>query len=270
MEQTKVMLITGSTDGIGRQTAIEVARAGAQVIVHGRSAERVEEARRAIGAAAPDAPEPEGLVADFSSLAAVRRMAEAFRGRHAKLDVLINNAGVFETLRVESLDRLERTFAVNHLAHFLLTNLLLEPLRAAAPSRVVTVSSVAHNAGELDFDDLQAERSYDGYGAYASSKLANLLFANALARRVLDARITSNALHPGTVGTKLLRRGFGHGGASVEEGARTGVYLALSREVDGVTGRYFSNRRPVRPSSAALDEALQERLWEVSERLVRG
>ncbi|MBI5500777.1 MAG: SDR family oxidoreductase [Deltaproteobacteria bacterium] len=266
----KVVLVTGATDGIGRQTALQLARAGARVIVHGRNAERVEAARQLVRRETPEAPEPEGLVADLASLDAVRRLADEVRGRHERLDVLVNNAGVYETARALTIDGFERTFAVNHLAHFLLANLLLDRLRAAAPSRVVTVSSVAHHSAELDLDDPQAERSWDSYAAYASSKLANVLFANALARRVAPDGVSSNSLHPGVIGTKLLRVGFGRGGASVEKGAETSVHLALSPDAADFTGRYFVDKRPARPSAAALDVPLQERLWELSERLVGG
>jgi NAD(P)-dependent dehydrogenase (short-subunit alcohol dehydrogenase family) len=266
----KIVLVTGATDGIGKQTALEIARAGACVIVHGRDPKRVDDALGLLRRDAPDAPEPEGVVADLASLAQVRRLAETVRARHERLDVLVNNAGVYETERVLTVDGFERTFAVNHLAHFALTRLLLDPLRAGAPSRVITVSSVAHHNAALDLDDLQSAKSFDGYRAYANSKLANLLFACALARRIARDGISSNALHPGAIGTKLLRIGFGKGGAPVEEGARTSVHLALSPEAADFTGRYFMDRRPARPSAAALDELLQEQLWDISARLVGG
>lgn len=262
-----VMLVTGSTDGIGKETARRLAAMGAAVIVHGRSPERGEEALEEIRD--ETGSEKLGLVVgDLSSMREVRAIGEQVRSEHDRLDVLINNAGVVSEERVETEDGYELTFAVNHLAPFLLTALLLDDLERAAPSRIITVSSVAHGGAKLDFDDPNLERGYSMNRAYARSKLANLLFTYELARRLEGTGVTANALHPGVIGTKLLAVGFGGGGSPVESGAETSVYLATSPEVEGVTGRYFRRSRAVESSPASYDEEAQRRLWEMSERMV--
>jgi len=251
-----LILVTGSSDGIGKGTARQLAAAGAEVIVHGRSKARTDAVAREIGA--------QVWLCDFSSLQAIRDAAPRLpRG----IDVLVNNAGVYVAARGLTSDGYETTFQVNHLAPFLLTSLLLPTMSAKA--RIVNVSSAVHASGEIAFDDLMGERRFSGYGAYAQSKLANVLFTRELARR--QGKATANALHPGVIGTKLLRAGFGggYGGASVEEGAATSVYLAASPEVEGVTGRYFVGCREAQPSSRALDDRAAARLWEISERLCR-
>ena len=250
-------LVTGSSDGIGRQTALELSLAGAEVIVHGRNAARAAEAQRAV-------PGTQAWVCDFNSLDDVRLAA---RRLPAGIDVLINNAGVMLPSRQVTADGHERTFQVNHLAPFLLTRLLLPSM--SENSRVVNVSSMVHAGAGIAWGDLMGERRYSGYGAYAQSKLANLLFTRELARR--QTKATANALHPGVIGTKLLRAGFGGmGGSTVEQGADTPVYLALSEDVEGVTGRYFVNRREISRSPQAQDDEAARRLWDVSERLCKG
>jgi NAD(P)-dependent dehydrogenase (short-subunit alcohol dehydrogenase family) len=262
----RTVLVTGATDGIGRETALALAGSGMRVLVHGRDRRRTESTCDELRARVPGT-QAEPLVADLSSLAAVRSLAAEVRSRTGRLDVLIHNAGVFMKRRQLSGDGYEMTFAVNHLAPFLLTALVGDLLAASAPARVVTVSSVAHQRGKLDFDNLQSERSFDGYGAYSTSKLANVLFAFELAaRRCLDG-ITSNALHPGVVTTKLLHEGFGSTGISPADGARNSVYLATSPEVEGISGMYFDNFRPGRVAPAAEQADLRDRLWIVSERL---
>ncbi len=265
----KTILVTGATDGIGRQTALELAQRGAHVLLHGRNPKRapavLAELRHRTGN-----ERLEYLNADFAALAEVRALAEAVLARYDRLDALINNAGVFMPQRQLSRDGLELTFAVNHLAPFLLTNSLLPRLKRSAPARIVIVSSTTHQGEHLDFDDLQSEQRYDGYTAYARSKLANVLFTYALAERLKGTGVTANALHPGAVSTKLLHAGWGAGGASVAAGAATPVYLATAPEVEGVTGRYFANQRPTRSAPATYDRALQERLWAASEALVQG
>jgi NAD(P)-dependent dehydrogenase (short-subunit alcohol dehydrogenase family) len=201
----KVMLVTGATDGIGKATALELARRGARVIIHGRSVEKVARAKDDISRAA-SAAQVETAIADLGSLDQVRALAGDLLARFDRLDGLIHNAGVFMNERKLSADGFELTFAVNHLAPFVLTRELL-PLLRASHSRVITVASVAHNRGQIDFDDLNAARGFDGYRAYAQSKLANVLFANELAERERDY-LTSNSLHPGVIGTKLLKAGF--------------------------------------------------------------
>jgi NAD(P)-dependent dehydrogenase (short-subunit alcohol dehydrogenase family) len=250
---TKI-LITGSSDGIGREAALQLAREGAQVIVHGRTEQRA-------AAAAEGIPAAEVWVCDFASLAEVRSAAARLpRG----IDVLINNAGVYLQRRQVTKDGLEATFQINHLAPFLLTQLLLPSM--SGRSRIVDVSSTVHSGAEIAWDDLMGERRYSGYGAYAQSKLANILFTRELARR--QTKATVNALHPGVIGTKLLRGGFGGmGGRSVAEGAETPLFLATSKEVEGGTGKYFVNCRETQPSPQALDDQAARRLWDVSARL---
>jgi len=260
------MLVTGATDGIGKQTALALAASGARVFVHGRDRRSTGAACDEIRAAKPGA-RVEPVAADLSSLSQVRSLASELRSRTGELHVLVHNAGVFMKHRQLSADGYELTFAVNYLAPFLLTALLLDLLVASAPARVVTVSSVAHERGRLDFEDLQSTRSFDGYRAYAASKLANVLFAFELAARTRLDRITSNALHPGVVTTKLLFAGFGTTGISPAEGSRTSVFLASSPEVEGITGLFYHQCRPVRVAPAAESEELRDRLWKVSEQL---
>jgi NAD(P)-dependent dehydrogenase (short-subunit alcohol dehydrogenase family) len=272
----RVCLVTGATSGIGAAAAEELATLGATVIVAGRNAERaaatVERIRQRTGGAA------EYLLADLSSQQEVRRLAEAVRARHERLHVLVNNAGAVFTERRLSPDGLELTFALNHLAYFLLTGLLLDTLQASAPARIVNVSSDAHQAATIDFDDLQAERGYSGFRVYGRSKLANLLFTYELARRLEGTGVTVNALHPGLVASRFatnlgglarrlhpLARPFM---LSPAQGARTIVYLASSPEVQGVTGRYFVSERDTTSSKASYDRADAERLWQVSATLV--
>ena len=205
---------------------------------------------------------------DLSSMRQVVALAEQVNQLAPSLDVLINNAGVFEKRRHLTEDGFEKTMAVNHFAPFLLTRRLLATMKAAPAGRVVVVSSIAHQSGQLSLDDLTFSGGYDGYTAYAASKLANILFSRALAERLEGSRITANALHPGVIGTKLLRAGFSIGGAPVEQGARTSVYLATSAEVEGVSGRYFVDCREAKPSRDARDRSLAESLWSESERLL--
>ncbi len=200
----KVCMVTGATSGIGKVTARELLRMGATVVMVGRSQERcfktAENFRRETGSKTADY-----LVADLSSQAEIRRLADDYLGRYDRLDVLVNNAGGFFMKRQESVDGIEMTLALNHLNYFLLTGLLLEIIRASAPARIINVSSNGHHGANIDFDDLQGERSYSGWRAYAQSKLANVLHAYELARRLDAAQVTVNALHPGFVSTRLAR-----------------------------------------------------------------
>ena len=261
----KTILITGSTDGIGLATAKELARQGHELVLHGRNEEKVTRACGAVRAVAPDAT-LHTACADLGDLAAVARMAHDLAARLPRLDVLINNAGVYMNERKISRDGYEMTLAVNHLAHFLLTSLLLPLLKRSATPRVVTVSSMAHSSGRIEFDKLNSEQKFDGYHVYANSKLANALFAYELARR--EPWLTSNSLHPGVIGTKLLHAGFSMQGAPVESGARTSVYLATSPEVAKMTGKYFVDCAAVTPAAQALDQQLAQRLWAWSEQAV--
>ena len=263
----RTILITGATDGIGKATALALAQQGHLVIVHGRTTAKaravVDELHATTGSEYVDY-----VAGDFSRLADVRALANEVIERHPGLDTLVNNAGVYMNTRELSADGFELSMAVNYLAPYLLTRLLIPALKLAAPARIVHVSSVAHSRAKIDFDDLNSERAYSGYGAYAASKLANVLLSNALARRLAPARVTSKALHPGVITTKLLATGFNMTGAETARGAQTSVFLASAPEVAGVSGRYFDDRREKLASEAARDEALQERLWRVSAEMV--
>jgi len=263
-----VILVTGSSDGIGRTTAIELARQGARVIVHGRQAERVARVvgeLRGLGGGEP----PEPLILDLGRLADVRAAGARLDERGVSVDVLINNAGVYQRKRAVTADGYEQTLAINHLAPFALTHALLASRAGQELQRVVNVSSVAHTRGKLDLDDLFFERrGFDPYGTYAASKLANVLFTVELARRLAKRGVAVNALHPGVVSTKLLTEGFGvQGRDSLEQGAATSVRLALDADLDGVTGGYFSDGKPAPMSAAARDITLTRRFYEKSAEL---
>ena len=269
----RVCVVTGANRGIGRATAEGLARLGAKVILVCRSKEDGEAASREIGVKYSVIPDV--VTADLSSQASIRRAAADLRGRYPRLHVLINNAGVIPQRREVTVDGLEMQLAVNHLAAFLLTNLLLPQLKAGAPSRIINVSSGAHTHAGIDFDDLQAERGYDPKQVYSRSKLANILFTYELARRLRGTGVTANCLNPGVVATGMLAdyMGIASGaglvssfGAKPEEGAETSIYLA-SAELEGVTGKYFERKQVRRSSRESYDEAPARRLWEISERL---
>ena len=273
----RTVLVTGGTGGIGRATALSLATMGAHLAITGRDRERSEDAAREIRAAG--AGRVDVFVADMSSQAEVRRLADEVLQGLPRIDVLVNNVGGYWNTRHVTADGLERTFALNHLAPFLLTSLLLDRLKESAPARVVTVSSGAQAMGRIDFDDLQGERSYSGARAYSQSKLANVLFTYELARRLPASAVTANALHPGVVRTSFgaddpagvqrllvpLVRPFMKTPA---QGAATSIHLASSPDVEGVTGRYFANSKPRRSSKRSYDEAAAARLWQVSADLV--
>ena len=259
----KTILVTGATDGIGRQAARQLGAGGARVLVHGRTRAKAERAVAALrDESGHDAFEP--VAGDFSSLDEVRALAAEVRARHARLDVLVNNAGIYATERGVSTDGFELTLAVNHLAPFALTHLLIDAFDRGG--RIVFVSSNVHRSVRaLDFDDLDRARGYDGYAAYADSKLMNVLTAFELARRLEPRGVAVNAMHPGVIGTKLLRDGFGaSGGADVGRGAAGEVKLASDPALDGVSGRYFDQTEEARASSLASDRTLAERVYEMS------
>lgn len=261
----KTLLVTGATDGIGRQTALQLLREGHRVILHGRSAARLLEVADELSALSGQ--EVATIRADFRRLDEVLALASHVEMQWGGLDVLINNAGVFMQQREITPDGFETTFQVNHLAPFLLTQRLLPLLKASPDGRIVTVASVAHQRGRLDFQNLQGERRFDGYEAYALSKLGNVLHTLELAER-LGPHPTVNCLHPGVIGTKLLRDGFRMEGGSVEQGARTSLFLALSDTVADVTGAYFDDGRPREPHSLARDAALRRRFWDTTTSLL--
>ncbi len=277
----KICLVTGATSGMGAVTARALAERGATVALVGRDPDRgaatVERIRRETGNR-----EVEFRLADLSSQQQVRELAHWFEARHPRLDVLVNNAGALFMRRQESADGIEMTLALNHLAPFLLTNLLLDRLRAGAPARVVNVSSYGHERGHIDFDDLQSAHDYRGIVAYRQSKLANVLFTYEQARRLDGARVTVNAVNPGNVATNFgfnnlgFLRGPARGvayavyrlvAASPKQGARTAIFLATSPEVDGITGAYFEKQAAVSSSAESRDTAVASRLWEVSAEL---
>jgi retinol dehydrogenase 14 len=275
--RSTTVLITGATSGIGKATALGLAGMGARVAITGRDRERTEDAAREIRAAGGG--EVDVFVADLSSQAEVRRLADEVLQRLARLDVLINNVGGYWNTRHVTADGLERTFAVNHLAPFLLTNLLLDRLRSSAPARVVTVSSNAQRMGRIDFDDLQGERSYSGSRAYDQSKLANLLFSYELARRLAGSAVTANALHPGVVSTsfgaedpgwiqRLLVPFFRPFMKTPAQGAATSIHLASAPELENVTGLYFVNSKAKKSSERSYDLSAAALLWKVSAELV--
>jgi NAD(P)-dependent dehydrogenase (short-subunit alcohol dehydrogenase family) len=254
-EETSYMkvLVTGSTDGLGRRVAELLVET---VLVHGRDPAKVEDAVRAIGAAG-------GYVADLSSLDRVRRLADDVSRDHDRLDVLVNNAGVVAPERRQSADGHELTFAVNHLAHFLLTLELLPLLDRSAPARIVNVSSVGQQA--IDFDDVMLERGYDAFRAYSQSKLAQVMFTFELAERLGDGGVTVDALHPATLmDTKMVRQSLGRAMTSVDEGAEAVLRLTYD---DGGSGRYFDGMREAAAHRQAYDAKARRRLWTLSEEL---
>jgi NAD(P)-dependent dehydrogenase (short-subunit alcohol dehydrogenase family) len=259
------ILVTGATDGLGKRVALELAARGATVLLHGRNPERSEAALEEVRTKTGDEGS-RSYLADFSSLGAVRALAERILAQHQRLDVLINNAGVIVPERRESEDGFELTFAVNYLAHFLLTRLLLPLLRDSAPARIVNVASAGQSP--VDFSDVMLERGYDGMRAYTRSKLAQVMFTFELAGRLSDAAVTANALHPASLmDTKMVLRTFGYTMSAVEEGADATVRLAASPELEGVTGRYFDGTREVRANRQAYDARARKKLWALSEEL---
>ena len=272
----KAVLITGGTSGIGKASAVALASMGAEVVVIGRNEERGERAAEEIRRESGN-EKVSLMLADLSVQADVRRLAEEFQERHGRLDVLVNNAGLVQSQRTETPDGIETQLAINHLTPFLLTNLLLDLLRASAPSRIVTVSSDAHRWAKLDLDDLQSRKRYRGMQVYGTTKLANILFTRELSERLKGTGVTANAMHPGGVNTNfgnnqrgpmsLLFRAFKPFMRTPEQGADTLIYLASSLEVEGMTGKYLADRKVKVASDAAYDETLQKKLWEASEKL---
>ena len=273
----KTVLITGATNGIGKIAALELARMGASLSIVARNRSKGQAVLEEIGRETNNA-QIELFIADLSSMADVRKLAQEFTAKHGTLDVLLNNAGAYYSERKLSADGLEMTFALNHMSYFLLTNLLLPTLKATPNSRVVSVSSAAHFQGKLDFANLQGEQKFSGWKAYGDSKLENVLFTFALARRLAGSSVTATCLHPGFVKT-----GFADGNAgwistvfgiaknlfaiTPEAGAKTMIHLASSPDVAGVTSKYFDKSKAASSSAASLDQAVQEQLWAHSEKL---
>ncbi len=260
-----MILITGATDGIGLETAKQLAQQGHELVLHGRNADKGLRARDEIQRCAPNAL-LHTACADLADLKAVAHMANELLTKLPKLDVLINNAGVYMTQYSQSAYGVEMTLSVNHLAHFLLTRLMLPLLKKSADPRVVTVSSMVHSSGKIDVTDMNGAAQFDAYQAYANSKLANKLFAEELARR--EPWLASNSLHPGVINTKLLHAAFSMAGNDVSQGALTPAYLASSPEVKGITGKYF-DRSTASPTDKAGDLLLARQLWAWSEYIVQ-
>jgi retinol dehydrogenase 14 len=274
----KVVLVTGGTGGIGKATAIGLAALGARVGITGRDLTRAERVAAEIRTASGN-PAVDPFAADMSSQAEVRRLAVAVLDAYPRLNVLVNNVGGFWAHRHPTVDGLELTFAVNHLASFLLTNLLLDRLKASAPARVVTVSSHVQAEGRIDFDDLQGARDYSGQAAYSQSKLANVMFANELARRLEGSHVTATSLHPGFVRTdfgaedqawffSIISHAVRPFLKTPAQGARSSIYLASSPDMQGVTAQFFVNSKPKTANKVAYDADMTRRLWDVSAGLV--
>jgi retinol dehydrogenase 14 len=273
--KSKICVVTGTTSGIGKETAVALARAGARVAIVCRTQDKGERAlaeirRRSAGDVAL-------FVADLASQRAIRVLAARLSTALPRIDVLVNNAGLILDRRVLTEDGLETTFAVNHIGYFLLTRLLEPKLLAGAPARVVNVASRAHQSGTLRFDDLMGAKGYDGWSAYVQSKLANIVFTYELARRLAGSGVTANCLHPGVIasnfgnaGPLMIRLGVRLGRPFMKgpaRGADTSIYLASSLEVEGVSGKYFVNRRQARSNDESYDATVATRLWKVSEEL---
>jgi NAD(P)-dependent dehydrogenase (short-subunit alcohol dehydrogenase family) len=269
----KLCVVTGANAGIGKETALGLAKLGATVVMVCRDRERGESAQRQIKQKGENKA-VELMICDFSSQNSIRQFASDFKNQYDRLDVLVNNAGVVLRQRSMTEDGIESTFAINHLGYFLVTNLLLDMLKKSAPSRIVNVSSTAHRYGKIDISGWATGSDYSTFGAYANSKLANVLFTYELARRLEGTGVTANCLHPGAVGTNLFRGLPGILQALIklvtmgpERGARTSIYLASSPDVEGVTGKYFASRRQEKSSQASYNEEAARRLWEISAEL---
>ncbi len=274
----KVIVVTGANSGIGKATASDLARMGATVIMVTRDEQRGEDARSQIQRET-ESKSLDLRIADLSSFASIHDFAEQFQANYTKLDALVNNAGLYNLRKHVTADGNESTFAVNYLAPFLLTHLVLGQLKKTAPSRIVNVSSVGHYTGHIDFDDLNMENGYNGWRAYKQSKLALVLFTHELSKRFRGTGVTANSVHPGTVATNIWSRPFGPAGfimsvpkifmKSAKDGAKTVVYLASSPEVTNVNGEYWDDLKVKQSSDESYDEGVSRRLWDESLRLTR-
>jgi NAD(P)-dependent dehydrogenase (short-subunit alcohol dehydrogenase family) len=274
----KTVVVTGASSGIGLETSLGLAKLGARVVMVARDKKRGQDGVDYV-VSKSGSKSVDLMLADFSALKNVRKLAADIRKKYKKIDVLINNAGGVFGKRSLTADGFEWTFGVNHLAPFLLTNLLLPVLKKSGKARVVTVASMAHIMGRINFDDLMSEKKYADMTAYAQSKLSNILFASELARRLKGSKVTSNSLHPGVVHTRFANSGgvlsnffysvFGFLMSTPEKGAKTSIYAASSPELEGVTGKYLSDCRITTPAPQALDEVAAKKLWEISEKLVK-
>ena len=267
----KTVILTGANTGIGKQTTLELARRGAHVVMACRDTAKGEAARAEVSAAAPGKGRLEVRELDLSSFDSVRAFADKANADLARIDVLINNAGVFPQKLTKTRDGFEAQIGVNHLGHFLLTNLLLDKLEASAPSRIIHLTSMLHKNGGIDFESFRGEKPYKASDAYNQSKLANILFSNELARRLEGTGVTSNSVHPGAISTEItrdmpwiVRKLIGFAFKGVEHGAKGPVMLACDPALADATGRYWKETNEEQPSADALDPALAARLWDVS------
>jgi NAD(P)-dependent dehydrogenase (short-subunit alcohol dehydrogenase family) len=272
----KVVLITGATSGIGKETAKGLAEMGATVVLVGRNREKLDTVAGSIASATGNRA-VDTMICDLTSMDSVRKLASEFKHRYQRLDVLINNAGEIVNERRTTVDGFEYTLALDHLSHFLLTLLLLDLIKASAPARIISVSSAAHMIGRIDFEDLMGEKKYSPMRAYGQAKLANLLFARELARRLAGTGVSANAVHPGTVRTNFGKGMKGRWRVFIwlgspfminaQEGAETSIFVASSPEVAGITGKYFVKKKEKRSSKRSYDQTAAKRLWEVSSKL---
>lgn len=274
----KICLITGATSGIGKVSARELANSGLTVIINGRNLEKckktVQEIKRITGN-----NKVAYILADLSSQKEVRNLVHQFKSQYNRLDILINNAGVILGNHQYSVDKIEMTFAINHLSHFLLTDLLLGIIKTSEPSRIINVSSAVHNWASINFEDIDNKKQYNGMNVYSQSKLANILFTYELARKLDKSKVTVNAMHPGLVATNLGSNiddpegkswySFIQTGMSPEEGAKTILYLATSPEVEKVSGKYFENKKAIRSSKESYDNEIAKKFWKLSAECIR-
>ncbi|MDD5569933.1 MAG: SDR family oxidoreductase [Bacteroidales bacterium] len=273
----RIILITGATSGIGRATAMALAKMQATIVLVARDKNKAIKTVEEIKSESKN-PNVEYLICDLSSLASVRQLAAEFKSKYNRLDVLINNAGMILSTKEKTIDGFEKTFAVCHLAHFLLTGLLLDVIKSSKSSRIINVSSVAHILGHMDFDDLMLEKKYTSTKSYGQAKLANILFTKKLAEKLKGTGVTVNSVHPGGVNTNFNRdlKGFYKFAwsslkyflLSPEKGAETSIYLASSTEVESVTGEYFIKKKVRKSSAESCNPEIAEKLWEISEKLV--
>jgi len=274
----KVCMVTGGTAGIGKVTARELAKKGARVVITGRNEVKADAVTRWIIQESGN-EEVHYYLADFSDLEQVRKLVSDFKDDNPRLDVLVNNAGGFYNRHQKTEYGVEMSFLVNHLAPFLLTNLLMDVIKNSETARIVNISSDAHKQGRIDFEDLAFDRNYLGIKAYGRSKLANILFTYELAERLENSGVSVNALHPGHVATDIWKNDFGYLGPvlkwivqkfalSPTEGAENSIYLSSAEEVEGVTGKYFVGRSPVKSSKISYDQELAKKLWVLSSKLV--
>lgn len=274
----KTVVITGATSGIGEVAACDLAKQGARIVFTARDSQRAAATMARLKLANPRADHSVHL-ADLSSLAEMKQVASEIAATESKIDVLINNAGAVFLSRKTSRDGLEMTFATNHMAYFVVTNILLDRLKAAPGARIVSTASDAHKSGKLDFSDLQSEKSYSSFRVYGTTKLENILFTRELSRRLQGSGVTANCVHPGFVGTRFgqnnarnivlkgITRAIMSFGLKPEEGAKTIIYLASSPEVEGKSGGYYYKCKPEQPTEAARDDDAARRLWDASAKI---